>query len=303
MKVVVAGGSGFIGRSLIARLAGEGHSVVLLSRSSGRKVSLPAGVTLAGWDGATKGEWWSAVDGADAVVNLSGESIARGRWSEARKRALTDSRLWSTAAIVDAIVGVRNRPRVLVNMSAVGYYGDVPEGDVTESHPAGTGFLPELSAKWEREASRAAGQGVRVVLLRVGIVLEGDGGALPRMALPFRLFVGGPLGSGRQWMPWIHRDDVVGATIAAIRQPSLTGPVNLAAPGIVRMSDFCKRLGRVLGRPSWIPVPSFMLRLILGEMSVVVLSGQRVIPRKLLDAGYAFRYPELDRALRSALAL
>ncbi|MBP1679037.1 MAG: hypothetical protein H6Q29_948, partial [Bacteroidetes bacterium] len=147
MKVVVAGGSGFIGRSLIARLAGEGHSVVLLSRSSGRKVSLPAGVTLAGWDGATKGEWWSAVDGADAVVNLSGESIARGRWSEARKRALIDSRLRSTAAIVDAIVGVRSRPRVLVNMSAVGYYGDVPEGDVTESHPAGTGFLPELSAK------------------------------------------------------------------------------------------------------------------------------------------------------------
>jgi uncharacterized protein len=299
MKVVVAGGSGFIGRILMKRLAGDGHPVVLLSRSLTPKAPLPPGVTMARWDGVTKGEWWSAVDGADAVVNLSGESIAEGRWTAARKRALTDSRIESTRAIVDAVAGARDRPGVLVNISAVGYYGDVREGDVLESHPSGRGFLPELSLQWEREAMRAAGSGVRVVLPRVGIVLAADGGALPRMALPFRLFVGGPLGGGTQWMPWVHLDDVLGIIRMAIREPALEGPVNVSAPGIVRMSEFSRELGRVLGRPSWFPVPSFVLRLILGEMSVVVLSGQRVIPRKALDAGYAFRYPDLSGALAS----
>ena len=302
MKVVVAGGSGFIGSSLMKRLAGDGHSVVLLSRSLTPKAPLPPGVTMARWDGVTRGEWWSAVDGADAVVNLSGESIADGRWTAARKQALTESRLNSTRAIVDAIAGARARPGVLVNISAVGYYGDVPEGDVLESHPPGRGFLPELSVQWEREALRARGSGVRVVLPRVGIVLDAGGGALPRMALPFRLFAGGPLGSGTQWMPWVHLDDALGIILMAIREPALEGPVNVSAPGIVRMSEFCRELGRALGRPSWFPVPSFVLRLILGEMSVVVLSGQRAIPGKALDAGYAFRYPDLAGALTSVFA-
>ncbi len=302
MKVVVAGGSGFIGRSLIKRLAGDGHSVVLLSRSLTPKAPLPAGVTMARWDGVTKGEWWSAVDGADAVVNFSGESIAEGRWTAARKRALTDSRLKSTRAIVDAVAGAHARPGVLVNISAVGYYGDVPQGDVLESYPSGRGFLPELSVQWEREAMLAARSGARVALPRLGIVLDADGGALPRMALPFRLFVGGPLGSGTQWMPWIHLDDVLGIILKAIRDPALEGPVNVSAPGIVRMSEFCRELARVLNRPSWFPVPSFVMRLLLGEMSVVVLSGQRVIPRKALDAGYAFRYPDLPSALASIFA-
>jgi len=301
MKAVIAGGSGFIGRSLIERLVGDGHSVVLLSRSSRPKAPLPCGVTIARWDGVAKGEWWSAMEGADAVVNFSGESIAEGRWTGARKRALTDSRLKSTHAIVDAILGARDRPGVLVNISAVGYYGDVPEGDVLEAHPAGRGFLPDLSVQWEQEAMRVADAGVRVVLPRIGLVLEANGGALPRMALPFRLFVGGPLGSGRQWIPWVHLDDVVSIILAAIQQPAIAGPVNVSAPGVVRMADFCKELGRVLGRPSWLPVPPFALRLILGEMAVVVLSGQRVIPRKLLDAGYAFRHPELGSALESIL--
>ncbi len=302
MKVVVAGGSGFIGRALIELLARGGNSVVLLSRSSRPQGSLPAGVTVARWDGATKGEWWSSVDGADAVVNFAGESIAGRRWTTARKRVLADSRLQTTGAIVDAIVGARHRPRVLVNASGAGYYGDVPEGDVPESHPAGRDFLADLAVKWEREAMRAGEGGVRVVLLRTGVVLEANGGALPRMALAFRLFAGGPLGSGRQWMPWIHRDDVVGIVVAALHEPGISGPVNVSAPGVVRMNDFSRALGRVLGRPSWLPVPSFVLRLILGEMSIVVLSGQRALPRKMLEARYEFLYPEIGPALESILA-
>jgi hypothetical protein len=230
-------------------------------------------------------------------VNFSGESIGGGRWTESRKRILEESRVAPTRALVDAIQAAGSRPKVLVNMSAVGYYGDVPEGDVPESHPAGRDFLAGLAVKWEREALRAADAGVRVVLLRSGLVLEADGGALPRMALPFRLFAGGPLGSGRQWVPWVHMDDALGIILAAIQRESIRGPVNVAAPGIVRMSGFCRELASALGRPSWIPVPSFVLRLVLGEMAVIVLNGQRVIPRKLLDEGYAFRHPDLPAAL------
>jgi uncharacterized protein len=297
MKVVVAGGSGFIGRRLVERLAGDGHSVVLLSRSSRPKAPLPAGATLVRWDGGSKGEWHSAVDGAGAVVNFSGESIGGGRWTESRKRLLEESRVVPTRALVDAIGAARHRPKVLVNMSAVGYYGDVPEGDVLESHPAGHDFLAGLGVKWEREAMRAADAGVRVVLLRSGLVLEADGGALPRMALPFRLFAGGPLGSGRQWVPWVHMEDALGIILMAMQRESIRGPVNVVAPGIVRMSGFCRELARALGRPSWTPVPAFALRLVLGEMAVIVLTGQRVIPRKILGEGFAFRHPDLAGAL------
>jgi hypothetical protein len=239
------------------------------------------------------------VDGADAVVNLAGESIAGGRWTRRRKDMLAESRLRSTRAIVDAILGAASAPRVLVNMSAVGYYGDVPEGDVTESYPPGRGFLPDLSVRWEREALRASEGGCRVVLTRAGIALDRDGGALPRMALPFRLLAGGPVGSGRQWLPWIHLDDITGIIMWAIRSDSVHGPVNVAAPGPVRMSEFCAELGRVLRRPSWLRVPAIALRAILGEMAVVILTGQKVVPRKALDAGYSFRHPTLRDALDS----
>lgn len=297
MRVVVAGGSGLIGRRLTERLIREGHSVVLLSRSAGGRGAWPDGVAFAAWDGETKGEWWASVDGADVVVNLSGGSIAGGRWTPSRKRALTESRIRSTRAIVDAIQGAQRRPAVLANVSAVGYYGDVKEGEVVESHPPGRGFLPELAVRWETEAARAAGPDTRVVMPRLGIVLDSHGGALPMLALPFRLFVGGPLGSGRQWMPWVHMDDVVGAILEVITNPAHEGPVNVAAPGAVRMEEFCGVLGRVVRRPSWLPVPSFVLRGVLGEMAFVVLAGQRVIPRSLLNAGYVFRYPELEGAL------
>lgn len=299
MRIVLAGGSGFIGRGLTGRFLREGHEVVLLARLP--RQGLQAGVRAVRWDGMSRGEWWSAIDGAGAVVNLSGEPLAGGRWTARRKQALRDSRVLSTRAIVDAIGAARVRPRVLVNSSAVGYYGDVPEADAAESHPPGRGFLPELAVEWEREAARSEEFGVRAVMLRCGIVLDAGGGALPPMALAFKLFVGGRVGSGRQWMPWVHREDVASVVMAALSRPAIAGPVNVAAPGIVRMAEFCRELARALGRPSWLPAPPLLLRLMLGEMSIILLTGQRAVPEKLSALGFTFDYPDLRMALKSIL--
>jgi hypothetical protein len=209
---------------------------------------------------------------------------------------IRDSRIHATRAIVEGIASANVKPEALVNASAVGYYGEVPEDEVTEEYPPGSDFLAEVCRAWEAEALRARTMGVRVVLLRTSIAL-GDGGALARMLMPFRFFVGGPLGSGRQWFPWIHRDDVVSAIEFALRERSLEGPVNLAAPEPVRMADFCRRLGRVLHRPSWLPVPAIALKLLLGEMSTMVLTGQKAVPRKLLQTGFRFRYSHLEAAM------
>jgi len=303
MKIVIAGGTGFLGGPLAWRLAGEGESVVVLTRNPGasRRAGLP-GIALERWDGGTPGPWEEQIDGADAVINLAGESIAGGRWSVERKRRLRESRLSATRALVRAIGKAGRRPGVLVSASAVGYYGHVPEGDVTESTPPAKDFLGELSREWESEALAARDPRTRVALIRIGIVLGRDGGALGRMLLPFRLFVGGPLGSGKQYFPWVHRDDVIGAVVHLLKTPGLAGPFNIAAPDPVRMSEFCRELGRTLRRPSWAAVPAFALRLLLGEMSAVVLAGQRVIPARLLESGYRFAHPTLRGALDNILA-
>lgn len=298
MKVVVAGGSGFLGRRLTAALAGEGHDVILLSRHAAAPSHGVTAVRV--WDGKTEGGWAADVAAAHAVVNLSGESIAGGRWTPERKDRLRRSRFESTSAIA-RVMAARNAPGVLVNASAVGYYGNVPSGDVTEETPRGTGFLADLSAEWESAAMQAAAGGTRVVLPRIGIVLDRTGGALERMIPFFRFFLGGPLGSGRQWFPWIHLDDVVGAVLFSLRTPAIAGPVNLAAPEPVTMREFAAALGRALGRPSWAPVPPFALRLLLGEMAGMLLAGQRVIPQVLMRNGYAFRHPRLEEALAAAL--
>lgn len=302
MKIVIAGGTGFLGGSLARRLAGDGESVVILTRNpgTGRSAGVP-GVVLERWDGETSGPWEEQIDGADAVINLAGESIAGGRWSVERKRRLRESRLSATRALVGAIGKVGRKPGVLISASAVGYYGHVPEGDVTESTPHAKDFLGELSREWEAEALAARDSRTRVAIIRIGIVLARDGGALERMLVPFRLFVGGPLGSGRQYFPWVHRDDVIGAVVHLLKIPALSGPFNIAAPDPVRMSEFCRELGRTLRRPSWIPVPAFALRLLLGEMSAVVLAGQRVIPARLLESGYHFAHPTLPGALADIL--
>jgi uncharacterized protein (TIGR01777 family) len=302
VRVVLTGATGFLGFPLVVRLLADGHEVTILSRRPALPPHFPPSVTCVQWDPSVPRAWEHALDGADAVVNLAGASIAGGRWSWRRKRLIVESRLAATRALVDALGRAAARPRVLLNASAVGYYGNVADGDVTEDHPCGVGFLPETCSRWEAEARRAETLGVRVAILRIGIVLDAGGGMLQRLLLPFRLFAGGPLGSGGQWLPWIHLDDVVGAMAFALTTESLAGPVNLTAPQPHTMRAFCAALGTALGRPSWLPVPAIALRIILGEMSTVVLHGQRALPRRLSDAGYPFLHPHLQPALHSILA-
>jgi len=302
MKVIVAGGTGFIGSRLIELLAAQDNSVVVLTRDPDR-VTREGGSSarFVGWDAREPGPWAEEMEGADAVVNLVGESIAGWRWTRQKKHRILESRIMATRALVQALSAARKRPNVFISASAVNYYSSRPHGDVTESSPPGEDFLAEVSVAWEREAAPARELGLRLVLLRIGIVLDPSRGALPRFLLPFRLFLGGPLGLGRQWFPWVHPEDLVGIILAAIKRKDLVGPVNAAAPGIVTMNDFCSQLGAVLGRPSWIRVPATALRLLLGEMSALVLSGPKVVPAKLLAAGFRFRYPALEGALRSLL--
>jgi len=313
MKVIIAGGSGLLGSALVAALSDERHEVVVLTRRPGAVraagVSPPAAIgrPLAAivknvqWtpDGETAA-WASALEGADAVINLAGESIGAGRWSAARKQHIVDSRVQATRSLVKAIAASSAPPPVFISGSAVGYYGPCGDEVVTEESPAGADFLGHVCAAWETEAARASSSNVRVVRIRTGLVLDRRGGALPRMLLPFRLGAGGPLGSGRQYWPWIHIDDWVSLVRWAIVTPGLAGPVNVTAPDPVSNTDFARSLGRALHRPALLPTPGFALRLMLGEMADgLLLSGQRAVPAKASAAGFAFRYSRLDEALGS----
>lgn len=293
MKIIVAGGTGFLGHALVERLRRDGDDVHVLSRRPASKGDIA-------WvpDGGT-GPWAAALDDADAVINLAGESIAGGRWTPARKARIRESRVRATRSLVTAIQQASRRPAAFLSGSAVGYYG--PHGDetVTEQTPAGDDFLASVCRDWETEALRAAGTS-RVVLLRTGIALERDGGALPQMALPFKLFAGGPAGSGRQYYSWIHRDDWVGLVSSVLRNASVSGPLNLTAPNPVPNREFAKTLGRVLRRPAFMPAPAFALRIALGEMAdALLLTGQRVLPAQAQAHGFQFRYPTLEPALRA----
>lgn len=302
MKVVVTGGTGFIGRVLIHRLIEAGHTVTVLTRNPGstRHVLDPA-AGLDRWDGRTVGSWVSHVDGADAVINLAGESLGGKRWTSHQKARIVGSRVDATRAIVEAMRRAEKTPSLLLNASAVGYYGHVESGEVLEDHPHGKGFLAETCAMWEQEASGAESLGARVVVTRTGVVLGEDGEALKRMVMPFRLYFGGTIGSGRQWFPWVHREDVVQAMLYLIGRDDVAGPVNVVAPESVTMKEFCAALGRALNRPSWAPAPSFALRLLLGEMSGMILTGQNVVPAKLLRNGFVFRFPSLNNTLYDVL--
>lgn len=301
MRVVVAGGTGFIGSALVETLRRDGHEVVVLTRRAG--LSLPEGVRAEAWDARTPGPWRRVLAGADAVVNLAGESIAARRWTPAQKRRILESRVHATRALVDALAEAEPRPRVLVGGSAVGYYGPRGDEEVTEAEPAGDDFLARVCVAWEQEARRAEDLGVRVALLRTGVVLGRGGGALPRLVLPFRLFLGGPLGSGRQWVPWIHRDDLVDLIRFLIGRPDAAGPFNGTAPRPVTQAELCRALAAVLRRPCWLPAPAPLLRLALGEMAdALLLSGQRAVPARAQALGFRFRYPDVADALRDLLA-
>lgn len=300
MKVVITGGTGFLGRPLVKRLLQDKHKVVVLSRNiATQRFDAGGNLALEQWDAKSVGNWARHIDGADAVINLAGDSIGGKRWTPNQKEIILNSRLNATRAIVQAIAKASKKPGVFVSASAVGFYGNVESGDVPETHPRGDDFLADVCDRWEQESRRAEAHGVRVVNPRFGVVLAKEGGALKKLLLPFYLFVGGPLGSGRQWFPWVHRDEVMGAILFVTQNRGISGPVNVASPNPVTMKEFCRALGKAMRRPSWAPVPSFVLKTLLGEMSLVVLTGQRVVPKKLVEAGYKFWHPELGSALEA----
>ena len=295
MRVVVTGGTGFLGRALVAALAGRGDEAVVVTRDPSR-AELAPGARGTGWDGLA-----TAVDGADAVVNLAGETIAQ-RWTTAAKARIVGSRAQAAERVGAALRAAKGPPAVLVNASAVGYYGNRGDEELTEESLAGNGFLAETTLAWERAAREAVPDGVRLVLLRTGFVLGEEGGGLSKMLIPFRFGLGGPLGSGRQWVPWIHRDDLVALLLAALDDARFEGPVNATAPAPVPMKELAAALGRVLRRPAFAPAPAFAIRAAMGDMAALVLDGQRALPGKALALGFSFRFPDLEPALRDLLA-
>jgi len=298
MKIVIAGGSGFLGRPLAAALARDGHEIVVLTRGGGAARGL-AQLRSVEWtpDGET-GPWSTDIDGAGAVVNLAGESIAGRRWSDAQKQRILDSRVKATRSLVAAVRTAAAPPPVLVSGSAVGYYGPLGDEVATEDTPPGSDFLAHVCVQWEAEAMRAANTRTRVVCIRTGIVLEQDGGALPQMLPPFKFGAGGPVGSGRQYWPWIHRDDWIALVRWAIQTRDAADALNATAPNPVTNAEFARALGRAMHRPAFMPAPAFALRLMLGEMAdALLLSGQRAVPARAERLGFGFRYPRLDEAL------
>lgn len=302
MRVIIAGGTGLIGRALAADLVQDGHHVIVLSRTPERYTGrLPAGVQVERWDARSAEGWAHLADGADAIVNLAGENIAAGRWTPERKRRIRESRLNAGRAVVEAVQAASNRPRVVVQASAVGYYGPCGDEEVTENHPPGSDFLARVCVEWEASTAPVEELGVRRPILRTGIVLSTEGGALPRMLPPFKLGLGGRLGSGRQWFPWIHIRDEVRAIRFLVEREDASGPYNLTAPNPVTNAELTRALGRVLGRPALLPVPALALKVLFGEMATVLLDGQRAVPRRLLEAGFSFEFTDVEAALRDLL--
>jgi uncharacterized protein len=302
MKLVITGASGFIGSALSSRLLDKGHTLTLLTRLAPRDASSATKRWLH-WTPGTPGDWEAVVDGADGVINLAGEPIAAKRWTKQQKEKIHQSRIDTTNSLVEAIARAKQKPGFLLNASAVGYYGPRADETVSEETAAGNDFLSSVCREWEDEARRAEPLGVRVIRVRTGIVLGRGGGALAKMVSPFKFFIGGPLGSGAQWMSWIHLEDEVGLMLHLIETTRAAGPFNATAPNPVRMKEFCQILGQVMGRPSWAPVPAFALRLVLGELAEMLLTGQRVLPAAAQRMGYQFRYPDLDAALEACMPL
>ena len=299
MRVLVTGGTGLVGRRVVGRLRERGDDVVVLSRSAG------AG-TVTG-DPTVAGPWLDELASCDGVIHLAGEPIAAHRWTTKFRQKVRDSRVESTRLIAEQLAKSPTRadgsPKVLVSTSAVGYYGMFEDNptEFVEADPPGSGFLADVCAAWEAATEPAAKAGVRVAIVRVGFVLAGDGGALPQLARPFRWYLGGPVGTGRQWVSWIHVDDLAGLFVLALDRADASGPINATAPEPVTNWGFSQTLAKVLHRPCWLRVPKFALRLGLGTMAELATRGQRVIPVRAKELGYEFRYPLLESALRSAI--
>jgi uncharacterized protein (TIGR01777 family) len=300
MRVLITGGTGLIGGELSKSLTADGHQVVILTRSS--RPSPNPQTTFVRWDAETAEGWGHLVNEVDAIVNLAGEGIADGRWSDARKKRIYTSRIAAGKAVMQALQLATTLPKVLIQSSAVGYYG--PRGDeiLDETSAPGADFLAQVCFDWEASTADAEAMGIRRAVIRTGIVLSNDGGAWPKIVLPFKLFAGGPMGSGRQYWPWIHIDDEIRAIRFLLENPEARGVFNLSAPTPLSNKEFAARVGSVMGRPAFFPAPAPALKLALGDMSTVLLDGQRAIPAHLQKLGFTFQYPELDAAVRQLTA-
>ncbi|MDW7710979.1 MAG: TIGR01777 family oxidoreductase [Deferrisomatales bacterium] len=298
MRIFVTGGTGFVGARLVPFLAEQGHEVSLLLRPVESKEGLPAGVRVTEGDPTKEGPWWDGLRDCDAAVNLAGAPIF-GRWNEQKKELIRESRVRTTRNLVTALPA--GKPFSLLSTSAVGIYGDAGDRELDESAPLGDDFLAHVARDWEAEAARARGRGARVALTRFGIVLGPGGGALATLEKVTRRFLGGPVGTGRQWFSWIHREDLVRALLFLLERPDQEGVFNLCAPNPVRQLDVARALGRVLRRPALTPAPALAVRLVLGEFADAVLFSQRMVPRRLQAAGFGFLFPELEPALREVL--
>jgi uncharacterized protein len=307
MRVLITGGTGLIGRALSANLAADGHEVIVLSRSAGTGREVSRGVRVVQWDARTGDGWASLAEGADAIVNLAGYNLAGSgflpaRWTVERKRLIRDSRVYAGQAVVDAVQRVSEKPRAVIQASGVGYYGSQGDTVLDEDSLPGTGFLADLAAaEWEPSTAPVEALGVRRAIARSGAVFSTEEGALPRLLLPFRFFVGGQIGNGRQWHPWIHIEDEVQALRFLIENDQARGPFNLASPSPMTDAELAKTLGRVLGRPSFMRVPALAMELAFGEVASVLLESQRSIPRRLQELGFVFRFPDAASALRDLL--
>ena len=301
MRLILTGGTGFIGNALRESLVQKGHEVVVFTRQSSRENQPGLRTRYVYWNPPQGGAWERELEGMDGILNLAGEPIAGRRWTTEQKQKILESRAAATQGLVNAVKNAKRKPYFLLSASAVGYYGPHGDEELTEEAPHGRDFLAQVCQAWEAHALRAEDFGIRVVRLRIGIVLEKGGGALGKMLAPFRLGLGGPLGTGEQWMSWIHRDDLVGLVHFLLEKKEIRGAVNGTAPHPVRMKEFSQALGRALHRPAFFPVPGFALKILLGEMADMLLTGQRVRPKRVLEAGYSFKFPQLEMALREIL--
>jgi uncharacterized protein (TIGR01777 family) len=301
--IIISGATGFIGRPLALSLAERAYDVAVLTRSREKAKALFGDRAIAvEWDGRTSRGWLELAESATAIINLAGENIGAGRWTEKRKQSIVASRLNAGKAVMDSLRRGAARPKSLIQASAIGFYGPRSDEELDETSPPGDGFLAKMVRDWEASTREAEDSGIRRVVIRSGLVLGRDGGVLPRFLGPFRFFVGGPLGSGNQWLSWIHRDDEIAAIRFLLERPHLAGVFNLTAPGSVTMKEFARTLGRVMKRPSRASIPGFLLRSFFGEMAdETLLAGQRILPSALIKAGYEFLYPDLGGALEAIL--
>lgn len=300
MRILITGVTGLIGRAVCQLLVNEDSQVVVLSRRQPAAIGL-TGVSAFRWEPEAESPPAQAWEGVEAVIHLAGEPVAAARWTEEQKRRIRDSRVKGTRNLVAGMRVAPSRPRILISASAVGFYGDRGDEILNESSDPGSGFLSDVCLDWEVEAALARELGARVALVRTGVALSPSGGALEKMLTPFKLALGGRLGSGRQWFPWIHIEDIAGIFRHALMTSAIDGPINGVAPGIVNNGEFTRELAAALNRPVFFPAPEFALRLLMGEMAEVVLSSQRVVPQVALDTGYQFKYPNLRPALESLL--